>query len=66
MDLGLLIDVAERAGVETIAQVDLGERIHRNRSLRELSPQASAVLTVGLQRAGLLDLAALPPQPKTA
>jgi glucosyl-3-phosphoglycerate synthase len=53
VDLGLLIDVADRYGVDSIAQVDLGTRVHRNRSLEELGPQATAVLRVALDRAGL-------------
>ena len=51
VDLGLLIDVAARRGRGAIAQVDLGTRVHRNRSLAELSPQATAVLQVALRRA---------------
>jgi glucosyl-3-phosphoglycerate synthase len=63
VDLGLLLDVAARAGVQAIAQCDLGERVHRNRPLRELTPQAEAVLAVALQRAGLRpdDLEECPP-----
>lgn len=52
VDLGLLIDIAEREGTEVIAQVDLGTRRHRNRPLDELGPQALAVLQVALRRAG--------------
>ncbi len=53
VDLGLLIDVVRLAGPEAIAQVDLGVRLHRNRSLGELSPQAMAVMQTALRRAGL-------------
>ena len=52
VDLGLVIDVAERCGVAALAQCDLGERIHRNRPLSELGPQALAVVQVALSRAG--------------
>jgi glucosyl-3-phosphoglycerate synthase len=52
VDLGLLIDIAEVEGTEAIAQVDLGLRRHRNRSLEELGPQALAVLQTALDRAG--------------
>ena len=52
VDLGLLIDIAEVEGTEAIAQVDLGLRRHRNRSLDELGPQALAVLQTALGRAG--------------
>jgi glucosyl-3-phosphoglycerate synthase len=53
VELGLLIDAATRFGVGSIAQVDLGVRIHRNRPLAELRPQAVEVLRAGLSRAGL-------------
>jgi hypothetical protein len=39
--------------MEAIAQVDLGTRIHRNRSLDELSPQSMAVMQTVLARAGV-------------
>jgi glucosyl-3-phosphoglycerate synthase len=51
VDLGLLIDIADSEGTEAIAQVDLGLRRHRNRSLEELGPQALAVLQTALSRA---------------
>ena len=51
VELGLLIDVARRFGAAAIAQVDLGIRIHRNRPLDELRPQAVEVLRAG-PRAG--------------
>ncbi len=51
VEIGLLIDVAARLGVASIAQVDLGTRIHRNRSLDELRPQAAEVLRTALARA---------------
>lgn len=54
VELGLLIDVANRFGVQSLAQVDLGVRVHRNRPLEDLATQASAVLGVALHRAGLV------------
>ena len=51
VDLALLIDVSRRFGVETIGQVDLGTRIHRNRPLRQLGPQAAAILAMAYQKA---------------
>lgn len=51
VEIGLLIDVASRLGVSAIAQVDLGSRVHRNRSLDELRPQAAEVLRTALARA---------------
>ncbi len=51
VDLGLLVDLAARFGVDAIAQCDLGVRRHRNRTLEELGPQAAAVLLAALDRA---------------
>ena len=50
VELGLLVDVARRFGIDSIAQVDLGVRIHRNRPLDELRPQAGDVLRAALAR----------------
>ena len=50
-EMGLLIDVAARFGAGSIAQVDLGIRVHRNRPLAELRHQATDVLRAALQRA---------------
>jgi glucosyl-3-phosphoglycerate synthase len=52
VDIALLTDIADRFGTDVIAQVDLGTRIHRNRPLDELSPQAAAVIQTMLSRAG--------------
>lgn len=52
VDIGLLIDVAERFGRDTMAQVDLDIRVDRNRPLDELSPQAMAIIQTVLRRAG--------------
>jgi glucosyl-3-phosphoglycerate synthase len=53
VDIGLLIDVAEAVGPSGIVQVDLGTRVHRNRTLDELGPQALTVLQTALDRAGV-------------
>jgi len=53
VEIGMLIDVARRFGTGSIAQVDLDVRVHRNRPLHELAPQARDVLDVALRRAGL-------------
>ncbi len=50
VELGLLVDVATRFGAEVIAQVDLGVRVHRNRPLDELRPQATDILRAALER----------------
>jgi glucosyl-3-phosphoglycerate synthase len=52
VDIGLLIDIAARFGTDVIAQADLGTRVHRNRPLDELSPQATAIMQTALRRAG--------------
>lgn len=51
VDIALLADVARLVGVEAMAEVDLGERHHRNRSLDDLGPQATEVLRAALSRA---------------
>ncbi len=53
VEIGLLIDVSAKFGVDSIAQVDLGTRHHRRRGLLELEPQATEVMMVALQRAGV-------------
>jgi glucosyl-3-phosphoglycerate synthase len=65
VEIGLIIDVAERFGIDAIAQVDLDERRHRNRQIGELSRMAFAVLQTALGRlasTGRMDLRA-PPNP---
>jgi glucosyl-3-phosphoglycerate synthase len=54
VELALLIDVATHFGVGPIAQVDLGVRVHRNRPLSELRPQATDILRAALARAPLI------------
>jgi glucosyl-3-phosphoglycerate synthase len=51
VDLGLLIDVSMLLGMGGIVQCDLGERVHRNRPLSELAPQATAIVQLALSRA---------------
>ncbi len=53
VDIGLLIDVSRRFGIDALAQVDLGERRHRNRPIDELAPQAAMVMQAALRRADL-------------
>jgi glucosyl-3-phosphoglycerate synthase len=52
VEIGMLIDIARRFGPAAIAQVDLGERMHRNRPLAELAGQADEVLEAVLARVG--------------
>jgi glucosyl-3-phosphoglycerate synthase len=53
VEIAMLIDAAREFGAGSIAQVDLGVRVHRNRPLAELRPQADDVLRAALERAGL-------------
>jgi glucosyl-3-phosphoglycerate synthase len=55
VDLALVVDVVARHGLPALAQVDLGTRRHRHRPLHQLSPQAMAILTTALRRAGIPD-----------
>jgi len=50
VDIAMLIDIVSTFGADTIAQVDLGERVHRNRPLHELSPMAAQVLQAAMRR----------------
>ena len=43
VEVGLLIDLSRKFGLEGLVQVDLDVRHHRNRTLAELSPQAMAI-----------------------
>ena len=51
VEMGLLIDIAAAWGAESIAQVDVGTRVHRNRPLSSLTGQAREVLRAALSRA---------------
>ena len=51
VEIGLLIDLLDEAGLDAMAQVDLDERVHRNRSLSELAPMAYAIGMTILRRA---------------
>lgn len=53
VEIAMLIDIADRHGAASIAQVDLGERIHSSRSLHSLSVQAAEVMATMLDRAGV-------------
>jgi glucosyl-3-phosphoglycerate synthase len=59
IEIGLLLDVYERFGGDAIAQVDLGERVHRNRPLRDLAACADDVLAAVLARLDPLALLAV-------
>jgi glucosyl-3-phosphoglycerate synthase len=50
VEIGLVIDIAERFGLDVFAQVDLGDRVHRNREVKELSRMAFAIVHSVLRR----------------
>jgi glucosyl-3-phosphoglycerate synthase len=50
VETGLLIDLLEEYGLSSIGQVSLGERVHRNQSLANLSLMAFALVQVILSR----------------
>jgi glucosyl-3-phosphoglycerate synthase len=54
VELALLVDLVSYFGVETVAQVDLGVRVHRNRPLSELRIQATDILAAALARSPLV------------
>ena len=59
VEFGLLVDVLERSGLDSMAQVDLDVRIHRNQSVPELSRMGFSVLQAAFHRLrsiGRLDL----------
>jgi glucosyl-3-phosphoglycerate synthase len=50
VEIGLLIDLLEKYGLQAIAQVDLLERVHRNQPLRSLSKMSFAIIQVVISR----------------
>lgn len=65
VDAALLIDVVEEFGLDALAQVDLGKRVHRNRDLLSLgrtSFQVMRAMLLRLQARGRIDLAAPLPE----
>ncbi|MBV7295055.1 glucosyl-3-phosphoglycerate synthase [Corynebacterium sp. TAE3-ERU12] len=53
VEIGLVIDIADRYGRCAIAEVDLGARRHRNRPLRDLTAMAHQVMVTALRRCGV-------------
>lgn len=53
VEFGLLVDVAELAGVDAMAQVDLGTRHHGHQSDAALGRMAGQILQTALARRGL-------------
>ncbi|HEX6060785.1 MAG TPA: glucosyl-3-phosphoglycerate synthase, partial [Candidatus Limnocylindria bacterium] len=52
VETGLLIDILRAAGLRSIAQVDMKQRIHRNQSLLNLSKTSFEILQVAMKRLG--------------
>ncbi len=52
VEIGLLIDILTRFGLNAIGQVDLEERVHRNQTLFNLSKMSFAIIQVLMQRIG--------------
>ncbi len=50
VEIGHLIDVAERAGIEGLGQVDLERRVHRNQELEGLSRMSFVILQAVMKR----------------
>ncbi|MGV0793399.1 glucosyl-3-phosphoglycerate synthase [Mycolicibacterium sp. XJ1819] len=55
VEIGLLIDTYDRLGLDAIAQVNLGVRVHRNRPLTELASMSRQVIATLLSRCGVPD-----------
>lgn len=50
VEFALLVDTAERLGIDAIAQVDLGERLHRHQDEQQLGRMAAQIWQVALDR----------------
>src|SRR4029453_7146128 len=64
VDLGLLVDIAPRFGVDAIAQVDLDRRVHRNQDMQALGRMSFGILQavfLRLAEGGRPPPATLPP-----
>jgi len=59
VEMGLLIDIEQRYGVESIAQVDMDVRIHRNQSIESLRRMSCVILSVLMRRSEQLGKIAL-------
>ncbi len=55
VEIGLLVDTYDRLGLDAIAQVNLGVRAHRNRTLAELGVMSRQVVATLLSRCGIPD-----------
>jgi glucosyl-3-phosphoglycerate synthase len=51
VEVGLLVDLVERLGLDALAQADLGVRVHRNRDIASLGRMAAEIMEAILTRA---------------
>lgn len=51
VEVGVLIDLVARHGLDALAQADLGVRVHRNRDVLSLGRMAAEIMQAMLQRA---------------
>src|SRR4051794_19965750 len=63
VEIGLLIDLLELAGLDAMAQVDLGRRLHRNQDDASLGRMAAQVMLTVLARLQTHDRAVFPSAP---
>jgi glucosyl-3-phosphoglycerate synthase len=59
VEVGLLIDIEQRFGIQSIAQVDLDVRVHRNQPIDSLRNMSCAILSVLMMRSEQLGKLAL-------
>lgn len=55
VEIGMLIDTYDRHGLQSIAQVNLGVRVHRNRPLQDLAPMSRQIIATLLTRCDVAD-----------
>ncbi len=55
VEIGILLDCWQRHGIDSIAQVDLGTRLHRNRPTHELTAMSRQIVATLLDRLGIRD-----------
>ncbi len=66
VDVGLLIDAVGRFGLQSVAQVNLGTRTHRNRELIDLGATSFQVMQAILTRVAASGALELPPELPTS
>lgn len=58
VEIGILLDTYHRLGIDTIGQVNLGVREHRNRPTSELAVMSRQIMATMFQRVGVTDSSA--------